>query len=157
MRATKLSFKNVGTKQFELQNSQVVTEVPIGIKTPLELGVTGNGLLVMHTNVVNQIDDNLRNLILTNWGERLGKYNFGANIRPLLPDYSHKETFDQEVMLRINTAITRWMPFITPENYSSEILHEEKLPTAKIRIILEYSISRLNVYNRNLEIILFTM
>lgn len=158
MDSTKLSFKNVGVRKFLTQDTTTGSNpIPIGIKTPMELDVIGNGIFIMNTELIDQIDDNLKNLIYTNWGERLGKYNFGANIRPLLFDYSHKETFDSEVMIRINTAISTWMPFVTPENYSSETINNEKSPVAKVRILLEYSVPRLNVFNRNLEIILFTI
>ena len=59
----------------------------IGIKTPLELGSGRDGMLKMHDNLKNQIKDNLKNLLLTNHGERLGNYNFGANLDELLFEF----------------------------------------------------------------------
>lgn len=155
----KLSFKNVGIKQFSTEDTSVssVSALPIGIKTPLELDYTGFGIFVMHTQIEEQIDDNYKNLILTNWGDRVSKYDFGANLRPLLADFSHKENFDEEAMIRINTATSKWMPFITPENYFSDFFIEpnSNIPTARIQI--EYSISSLNVSKRNIEVNLFTI
>ena len=64
------------------------TEDPpkLSIKTPLELGMGASGLFEMHTNVGDAIRDNLRNLLLTNHGERLIHTDLGANLRPLLTE-----------------------------------------------------------------------
>ena len=117
------SFKNVGVRQEDAKNnvlSRNVSKTPIGIKTPLELHTTGTELLVMHTDLTSQLKDNLKNLILTNHGERVIQYNFGANLRPLLSEFSNKEFFDQEAMLNINTAIRKFMPFITPVDFEAK-------------------------------------
>jgi len=158
--ASRLSFKNVGIKEFSSEdttNTSTKSIIPVGIATPLELDYSGNGLLVMNMTLAEQLDDNYKNLIFTNWGERVAKYNFGANLRPLLSDFSNKNDFDQEVMIRINTATARWMPFIVPENYSSDILRNERTPVAKVRLQIEYSVPRLNIANRNIEVVLFTI
>ena len=115
------SFKDVGIKGFEPnQRSVDIPQIPFGIKTPLEIDTTGKSLFKMHFNFAEQMDDNLRNLIQTNFGDRLGFYNFGANLRPLLTEYTNKEDFDAEAMLRINTAISKWMPFVTPLGFDSK-------------------------------------
>ena len=87
-----ISFKDVGVKGFRQEEvlSRNRTVVPIGIKTPVEPDPADQGLFLMHTDIKAQIADNLRNLILTNWGERLGNYFFGANLRPILVDFSSK-------------------------------------------------------------------
>ena len=78
------SFRSVGNTKRDSQNTIEKKErPPIGIKTPIQLS-NKDGLFEMHRDVADQISDNLRNLILTNHGERLGFYDFGANIRPLV-------------------------------------------------------------------------
>lgn len=129
---------------------------PIGIKTPLQL-VGGKTLFEMHTELREQIKDNVRNLLLTNWGERVALTQFGANLRPLLTEYSNKEAFDNEAMVRINTAITRWMPFVTPVAFESRPDLEDNVLTGKIRIFLIYSIEQLNVNEEVLEVDLFVI
>ena len=75
---------------------------PIGIKTPLEIGQeNGDSLFKMHYKLENQIADNLKNLILTRKGERIGFYDFGTDIHKTytaelsendLTDFVMKET-----------------------------------------------------------------
>tara|TARA_R110002060_G_scaffold71932_1_gene80593 strand:- start:256 stop:696 length:441 start_codon:yes stop_codon:yes gene_type:complete len=124
----------------------------IGIKTPVQFS-DGDGLFAMHTDVVKNIKDNFNNLLLTNHGERLGLFDFGANIRPLLFDLG-KADFDAIAISRINKAISKYMPFIEPLTFETfeEGLNEQDLATVGVRIT--YNIPSLNVNNQGIEIIL---
>ena len=53
---------------------------PIGLRTPLE---SGDDIFKMHVDPVKQLSDNFRNLILTNHGERLGMFDYGANLNSI--------------------------------------------------------------------------
>lgn len=156
---TQISFKNVGVKGFRSEEvlNRNQTALPIGIKTPVQLDADGHGLLAMHTDIKEQIADNLRNLVLTNWGERLGNYFFGANLRPILADFSHKDDFDQEAMVRINTAISRYMPFVTPVAYESFIQSQTSPSTAICKLVIIYSVVSLGITNAKLEVTLFVI
>jgi phage baseplate assembly protein W len=147
-----LSFKDVG-----LQNSgsSVATEtvsIPIGFKTPLELDSEHNSIFKMHYNLANQISDNLRNLILTNKGERLGFYDFGANIRPLLTEYSNKESFDQEVMRRIKSTVTTYMPFVELIGYESKANRTENIDTGIIKLLIAYRVPTAGLQETLIEV-----
>jgi len=156
---TAISFKDVGVKGFKSQDvlNRNRTFLPIGIKTPVELDYSGVGLFKMHTDIKEQIADNLRNLILTNWGERLGNYFFGSNLKPLVVDFSHKEDFDNEAMLRINTAITKWMPFVLPVAFESYFDRINNDSTGIDKITLVYSVPTANITNAKLEVTLFVI
>lgn len=156
---TQLSFKNVGVKGFRQEDvlTRNKSVLPIGIKTPVESGTDGFGIFAMHTDIKEQIADNLKNLVLTNWGERLGNYYFGANLRPLLADFSHKENFDEEAMVRINTAITKYMPFVTPLAYESFPFRTPGSPISQVKLMLVYTVTNLGITNAELEINLFVI
>ena len=151
-----IDFKDVGVlKQPGLSyQERNRTAKPIGFKTPFEIDRSSNALFAMHTDVRSQIADNLRNLVNTNWGERLGLYDFGANLRELVTDYSNQEDFENEAAVRINTAISRWMPFITPVNMDSYADVENNEVVGKIKLIITYAIPALNVSNDQLEVTL---
>jgi len=154
-----ISFKDVGVTGFKQQDvlNKNKTITPIGIKTPVEPDPSQNGLFLMNTDIKAQVADNLRNLILTNWGERLGNYFLGANLRPLLVDFSSKPDFDQEAMIRINTAISKWMPFVTPVAYESYVDQVENRYTGIVKLVLIYSVASLAINNAKLEVTLFVI
>lgn len=155
-----INFKSVGTtKQNQIANELVKTPTPIGIRTPLRLS-ENNGLFVMNYSLADQIHDNLRNLILTNWGERLGLYDFGANLKPLLSEFTNQEGFDAEAVSRINTAVTKFMPYISLENFLSTVdrkANASSSGTAVINIIITYNIPTLKIQQRALELTLYVM
>lgn len=151
------SFKSVGKTQEQKQIEQlVVSETPIGIKTPLRFG-TQEGLLNMTFNVADQMHDNLRNLLLTNWGERLGFYDFGANLRPLTTEFVSQDDFDSRAVERIRTSVGRWMPYVDLEDFLSEVDRTENKNTGVIRITITYNIPALNVKQKKLQVSLYVL
>lgn len=152
-----LSFKDVGIKGVDRSAARElrVVPTPIGIKTPLEIDEIGNSVFRMHFSMRDQVADNLRNLVLTNHGERLGFYDFGANVRPLLTEWSSKENFDQEVMQRINKAVSKYLPFVTLIGYDSSPNYYENVFTGRIKLTILYSVPAMNLTEEILEVTLF--
>lgn len=150
------SFKSVGKTQDKVDEETLTpTLIPYGIKTPLQLG--SESIFSMNYSLADQFSDNLKNLILTNWGERLGLYNFGANLRPLTTEFVSQENFDNEAIVRIKNAVDRWMPFIDLENFSSSVDRINNKSTGVININITYNIPALNVIGRGLQITLYVI
>ncbi len=125
----------------------------IGIKTPLELGTGRDGMFKMHKSLKDQIRDNFKNMLMTNHGDRLGVYNFGANLSELSFEMA-SDDIEQEALSRINSAISRHMPFISMNSFDAFTEYEDNESTAKIGIRVNYSIPRLGVSNQQIEVIL---
>lgn len=150
------SFKSSGiTQETSIETKLNVTAKPIGICTPLAMGE--NDLLKTSTSLVIQLSDNLRNLIMTNWGERLGLYDFGANLRPLTADLNSQDDFDSEAISRIKNAVGRWMPYIELQDFLSEIDRTENKHTAVIRLTITFNIPSLNASGRKIQVTLYAM
>ena len=149
-----LSFKNVGLRKDDLQDNVLAknkSQMPIGIKTPMQLSTRGPELVEMHFDIAEQIKDNLKNLILTNHGDRVIQYNFGANIRPLLSEWFNKDNFDNEAMININTAVSKFMPFLSLTDYESKTVKVESGIT-HIKIKITYSIPLLNLQKQEMDL-----
>lgn len=152
-------FRSSGkTQEQKIIETLVRSSTPIGIKTPLRLNLgEGTDILVTYDNLVDTVKDNLRNMLQTNWGERLGLYDFGANLRPLMSELSSAENFDGQAIERISGAVGRWMPYVSLENFSSTIDHSDNKNTAHVVITITYSIPTLNTTNQALELNLYAM
>ena len=153
----KYNFKSVGKSTLEVQqlalNEQ--KELLIGFKTPLEFGSSNDGLLKMHTSLPNQVADNFRNMLLTNHGERVGLYNFGANLRELLFDLGSANA-DSEAMMRIQKSTADFMPYVVLKDFIPTVLHDGEAGIANIKIQIVYDLPLLNSFNRSIELTLFT-
>lgn len=152
---SRLSFKDVGVNYSNRDESlsRRTLEIPVGVKTPVKMDVSGRGFFEMNYQLGDQVADNLKNLILTNWGERVELYNFGANLLPLCFEFTNKEDFDNQAIVRINTAITKWLPFVTPLFYESEIDRTDVDGTiAKVKVVLIYSVPQAAIAEAMIEV-----
>jgi phage baseplate assembly protein W len=149
--AKSYSFKSVGEKtvDYNARARARVVAPPIGIKTPIEIGTTDDGLLKMHRSLADQIKDNLRNLILTNRNERLAFPDFGANLAPLAFELGTEDA-DEEAMRRIKVATEKYMPFISLEDFSLTNEISDTGATALIKMLITYSVPSANIANQNL-------
>lgn len=144
-----IDFKNVGHISGSRAPTPSETSV-FGIKTPLRFGTAADGIFSMHTSLREQIRDNLRNLLLTNHGERVCFADFGANIRPLLFDLTTNE-FDSQAATRIKTAVSKYMPYIELRTLStSNATHNEGVAVIKMQLV--YEIPMLAVTNQSIEL-----
>ena len=120
-------FKSVGEKATDRKFSQTRSLVPIGFKTPFSKENNDSDLFDAHFEFRNQIRDNLKNLVLTNHGERMGRYNFGANLRSLTTELCAKDDFESEAMLRILDQVNKYMPFVELETFETDLVQEGNL------------------------------
>ena len=150
------SFKSSGvTRADSVANALAKTAVPIGIVTPLSLGTTE--LLKTSTDLSTQVGDNLRNLLLTNHGERVCLYDFGGNLRPLLSELVSLDDFDSQAFDRIRSAVSRWMPYVELEDFLSEVDQSTTGPLAAIDVTITYNIPSLNVSSKRIRVKLRAM
>lgn len=150
------SFKAVGQLQnvFDDQQTQTVRRTPIGIKTPVRFDDTSNLLFGMNYDISSQIKDNLKNLLLTNAGERLMLTDFGANLRPLAFELSNDDVAS-EAIRRISSTVSKYMPFIELDTFESRIENSENGDTVGVVIRVGYSVPSAGVVNQFVESIIY--
>ena len=153
------NFKSSGkTQEQQLVEALESSKTPIGIKTPLRLNEgEGTEILVTYDNLAETVHDNLRNLLLTNWGERVGLYDLGANLRKLMSEFVSSDDFDGKAIDQISNAVSRWMPYVSLENYVSQTDRTDNKNVARTNIKITYSVPTLGVTNKLLEINLYAL
>lgn len=143
------------------------TNQPIGIATPISLNevYSSQGGIKMRFDPVDQIKDNFRNLILTNYGERVMHADLGANIRSIQFD-GNKDSFVSQARERILIAINKFMPFVVLDEISikfgqSEYAGKFFSPNNKdiqnesrTVVIVTYSVPQLNLFKDKINIVL---
>ena len=149
------SFKSSGLSDRSTTGEEVpkLQDPPIGIKTPMRLSKQ-DGLFEMNRDVAKQVSDNLRNLILTSHGERLGNFGFGANIMPLLFNLGSEEA-DKKAVARIKSAVATSMPYVVLADFQVFIDHNEVDVLAKVGIGITYTIPAIDDKIRSLEVMLY--
>jgi len=153
-----ISFENVGYKIYDTKNltNPTVSETPIGILTPLAISDSSETFFETTTDIAEVVKDNLKNLLLTNHGERLGRYFFGANLREVVLDYSSVDNFEYEVQSRIKTAVRDYMPYVDLKGFSSKATRNAYDSVTKVDILINFVVPKLEIYNAFIKIELFT-
>ncbi len=156
-----IKFKSSGVQTDNPDLIRKIETPPVGIKTPVELGMGRSGIFQMNFNSIDQVADNLKNLVLTNFGERLGNYYYGANLRPLTAEVSNQEDFDAEAMLRIQTAVRNFMPYVELETFNSNF-DKFSRPTegsssgiSIITLTVKYAVPQLRVSGKGIDVSLY--
>ena len=144
---SQFKFKSSGVRKTDHQFTKKApaSDRPIGFKTPLE---AGSDLFKMHTSPIRQLTDNFRNLIMTNQGERLGMFSFGANLNSIVFEYSNSPNFEQLVGETITNVTQKFMPSISIVDIQTVFIDEiekneaNKIGLAKVRIRIDYVIPK---------------
>ena len=161
------NFKSSGFKITDrvINNTEeALKEQPLGIKTPLEMGTSSRQLFNMHSNPAAQLKDNLKNLILTEKGERLGMPEYGCGLRQYLFDLTSLPDYETVIITAVNDQIQKYMPFLLVKNI--EILDyaksqdESSLKSrngmAAILLRIVYDIQKISIQNQKIEIVVFS-
>ena len=159
MSHSQFKFKSSGIRRDNRKFTKPVRVLrPIGIKTPMSLD---DDIFKMHNDPISQLSDNFRNLILTNFGERLGRYDFGANLRALVYEYSGNPDFESIVEKQIVDAADKFIPQIKIISVSSQLIETNEknslnlLGLAKVTLRIVYNIPALKTRNLGIEVDLF--
>ena len=150
------SFKGIGESidDYVAQAEAAQDNKPraLGIRTPFVLDGTF-GFLKMHYDYHRLVGDNLRNLILTNHGERLGLHDYGANLRPLTMELN-QENFDQECGRRIAAAVSKYMGYVTLTQFQVFNVTENSENFSHVGLRVEYLVPKINQDPKAVEVIL---
>ena len=158
-----LKFKSVGSNIADRKFTEPVAAptIPIGIKTPLRLSSNDlSNLFDMHFQPAEQIHDNLKNLIKTNFGDRLGRYNYGANLKSLSFDLSLVGEFEEQVITNIRLAVEKFLPVVEIFDLEVNTVDHDRdgpLPPgiAKVLITVIYNVPQLKIIERKLQAVIY--
>ena len=118
----------------------------IGLSFPL--GYIGSGMFNRTKTLAEQARHNLKNLLLTNLGERPHQPEFGSRLLEVVFEFKDDALIEQV----INEAVDKWLPYITIEevNTTDDGINPNRLnvelkfsvstaPNAKDQIILDFN------------------
>lgn len=163
------SFKSAGIKfdDRKVQNNEItLKKTAIGIKTPLMFSSEATtGLFELHYDALEQVKDNLRNLVKTNRGERLGRENYGCNLNSILFDYARIGEFENQLSKEINQQVELFLPFVqvksitfldyfskNTSNVSSKSVNS--IGIYPVLISITYDVPKIGASNQILQIVL---
>ena len=109
----------------------------------------------MHTNIEKNLADNFRNMIMTNHGERIGQYDFGANLAELAFELG-SEDYDEESIRRIRKTTQKFMPYIQLLTFEPLVDRFDNKEVAKVGVRITYKVNTLSKNEYAIEAIIYT-
>ena len=110
-------------------------DIYIGLKLPLTQG--GSSIFAQTKTTFEQAKHNIRNLLLTIPGERLGQPEFGSNLYKIVFEQMD-ENFEDIKEATISNAIKTWLPYINIKNINFEY---GKVSENQININIDFGLS----------------
>ena len=107
----------------------------------------------MSNTVVEQTIDNFRNMLLTNHGERMPLYDFGANLKALMSERLAQSDYDERAMQLIKATTEKYMPYVNLDSFETQVLQTDEQALSKVKIRVDFSIPRLSTTKKAIEII----
>ena len=111
-------------------------DVTIGLSLPMKHDDV-KGFFPGTTTTLSQTGSNIRNLLLTNKGERVGQPTFGADIMKVLFEQMSDELVNQ-VESSISEAMAEWLPHVTVSKLNVE---PDEVEINRLNIDLEFSLT----------------
>ena len=92
-----------------VKDTQTYNDYAIGISLPLQIGGTG---FTQTYNTTEQLKSNIRNLLLTQKGERILQPEFGSGLHEILFDFNNDD-IEGKIEDAITEAFEQWLPYVT--------------------------------------------
>ena len=102
--------------------NQEINDYAIGLSLPLQMST--NTFNQTYDNLV-QLKSNVRNLLLTKKGERVGQPNFGTNLHRLLFE-PNDDSLEDKIFQAVDSAVRLWLPQLTINEINIEATNEMK-------------------------------
>jgi len=124
---------------YELQKKFIIDtqDKSVGVSLPFTKG--NNGYFAVTYTTKEQIKSDLKNLILTNRGERVMQPEFGCNLRQALFEQID-EGEGAFIQNEIESQIQRWLPFVIVNNIVVDSDANSK-DNNRISVKLDYTLS----------------
>ena len=112
-----------------------IDQKAIGLSLPIRKG--NDGYFESNYETRKQIQSNLRNLLLTQKGERIGNVDFGCNLKKVLFEPLIQEDLEAFIQQDVESAVATYLPYVTIESIDYSQIEDEH----KIELNINYSLN----------------
>jgi len=110
----------------------------IGFTLPFAASTGSVGYFQMTETEMSALEQDIRSLLMTNWGERVMHYDFGCNLREFIFEQRTQE-LKLRIADRINLQFSTWLPFVVVDELNIFFDDEtSEIPSNGIAVVIAY-------------------
>ena len=114
----------------------------IGLDLPIRKSDGVEGYFTATSTTIAAIKNNIRNLLLTNRGERYLQPNIGLNLRRYLFE-QYSTDLEDSIKVEINDTIAMWLPFVLIKEITVKMSNvNDDIGTHTLQIYVVFSIQQ---------------
>lgn len=125
---------------YQLEKTFVIDTQDKSIGLSLPIGRDNNSNFALNYTTKDQIKTNLKNLILTEPGERLGNPKFGTPLRKFIFEPYTEGEFENGIEIAITNAVNTYLPYVTIQSIIFDNTNDNK-DKHLVNLELKYSIN----------------
>ena len=114
----------------------------IGFTIPFAKSTGSLGYFEATNDEITAVQQNIKSLVLTNWGERVMHYDFGCNLIEFLFEQEGESSIKERIADRIISQTNKWMPYVTIDNLNILFSYDDDaIPEHCMKIVMTYHIA----------------
>jgi phage baseplate assembly protein W len=126
----------------------------VGFILPFTVSTGSTGYFETSSDALVATEQDIRSLLLTNWGERPMRYFLGCNLRSFLFENIVSDETKAKIADMILGQMDRWLPFVRVKELNILLSDDDaSIPENKIRIKMRFSLTREPDVFRSLNVI----
>lgn len=129
--------------------------MPIGFQLPFSVATGSVGYFQPTESPIQAADQNIKSLLLTNWGERPMHYFLGCNFKEFNFENIHPTELRERITDRVVSQVEQWLPYVTVDELSVKTIDDDpSIPDNAIKIAIKFHIgSRVDLSSRVSQLI----
>ena len=128
--------------------------MPIGYTLPFSKSSEEVGYFVTTSDEISAVKEDLKSLLLTNWGERVNHYYLGCNFKEFLFENIHPSELKSRIGDRILSQVDTWLPFLAIENLNVNLTEDDSsIPENGVGIRIDFRLIAKPDLSSRLEIV----
>lgn len=114
----------------------------IGLTLPFAQSTGSVGYFEFTSDEYTAIQQNLKSLLVTNWGERVMHYNFGCNLREFIFEPIRGRDLKERIADRVLSQVNMWLPFVSVDELNIVLAEDDpSVPENGIGVRIIFRIS----------------
>jgi len=128
--------------------------MPLGFTLPFSKTTGSIGYFETTDKDIDAVREDLKSLLLTNWGERVCHYSLGCNFKEFLFETINSDELKSRMADRIVDQVETWLPFVTIQNLNIALTQDDSsILENTVKVNIEFGLTSKPDLSSRLEVL----